>query len=418
MKRISAAVLVLFLWSGLVHGQTADPAAGKQLFVQIDQMLRELGTISGLKPLHAIEYDLITRPQIRQFLDERIQEEIKPEELRAQELALKKLGFVPQDFDLKKMMVDLLTEQAAAFYDFRKKKLFVLDSAAPAMQQIALVHEIAHALADQHFNLAKFIDSGSKSDDSATARAAVMEGQATWLMSEYMARKSGQSLRTSPAILQFMARASTMSAGQFPVFDAAPLYLRESLLFPYAQGMLFQHAVIEKKDQAAFAEVFRRPPVSSQQILHPEKYFAGVAPADPKCPKVKAGERYDTLTEGTIGELDHEILLREHIGEEESKALAPKWTGGKYRVLEHKKDKRVVLSYVSQWESPEAAREYFALYRRVLAKKWKKMEVAAENEASLSGRGDDGEFLVRLDGERVSSLEGLASVSEADGAMR
>ena len=106
MKRISAAVLVLFLWAGLVHGQTADPSASKQLFVQIDEMLRELGTISGLKPLHAIEYDLITRPQIRQFLDERIQEEIKPEELRAQELALKKFGFVPQDFDLKKMMVD------------------------------------------------------------------------------------------------------------------------------------------------------------------------------------------------------------------------------------------------------------------------------------------------------------------------
>ena len=119
----------------------------------------------------------------------------RPEEIRAEELTLKKFGLVPQDFDLAKNTVDLLTEQAAAFYDYNKKKLFITESTPSDTQEPVLAHELSHALADQNFNLARFIRQARKSDDGSTARLAVMEGQATWLMSEYMARKSGQSLK-------------------------------------------------------------------------------------------------------------------------------------------------------------------------------------------------------------------------------
>ena len=59
-------------------------------------------------------------------------------------------------------------------------------------------------------------------------------------------------------LVKMMSRANEVSTGQFPVYDKAPLYLRETLLFPYTQGMLFQHAVVEKLDKAAFTEVFRQ----------------------------------------------------------------------------------------------------------------------------------------------------------------
>jgi hypothetical protein len=372
-----------------------------------------LSELSGQKPLRAIEHDLIDKARVKEFLEQRLKEVVKPEELRAEELTLKKFGFVPKDFDLKKTTIELLTEQAAAFYDFRKKRLFVLDWAPSSLQQIALVHELAHALADQHFDLEKFIDADNQSDDSGTARMAVMEGQATWLMSEYLARRSGQSLKTSPAIVQLMSRSAEMSAGQFPVFEAAPLYMRESLVFPYSQGMLFQHAVIEKQGQAAFAEVFRRPPLTTQQILHPEKYFSYVKPSEPALPALASERGYKELTDGTIGELDHAILLRQYAGEKEARELSPRWIGGKYRLLEHESDRRTILLYVSEWENAAAARRYFRLYRKVLEGKWEKIEINSQNESSLSGKGDDGHFLLRLDGSRVSSLEGMASPGEA-----
>ncbi|HSW51431.1 MAG TPA: hypothetical protein VLH09_14695, partial [Bryobacteraceae bacterium] len=304
MKRFIAIVLLL-AW---VAAATGTQPAGDQVFREIDSILAELSKITGLKPMKTIPRQMIGREQVKQFLEDRIKEEIKPEELRAEELTLKKFGFVPQDFDLKKTTVELLTEQAAAFYDYRKKRLYVLDSNSNAMQEIALVHELAHALADQHFNLARFVDRAGESDDGAMARLAVMEGQATWLMSEYMARRMGLSLKNSPAIVQFMSQQTAATGGQFPVFDQAPLYLRETLLFPYTQGMLFQQAVVEREGQAAFASVFGRAPESTQQILHPEKYFAGEKPASPRLPEFRERGAYRVLAEGSIGELDYSIL--------------------------------------------------------------------------------------------------------------
>ena len=106
---------------------------------------------------------------------------------------------------------------------------------------------------DRNYNLARFIRQGRKSDDGSTARLAVMEGQATWMMSEYLARKSGTSLRDSATLAAAMANlaagdegtGANQSDGEFPVFDKEPLYLRLTLVFPYTKGMSFQQAVLE-----------------------------------------------------------------------------------------------------------------------------------------------------------------------------
>ena len=178
------------------------------LFKQIDPLIKELSAITGLAPLKKVQPAFIHRDQLKAFLEERLKDAVKPEEIRAEELTLKKFGLVPQDFDLAKNTVELLTEQAAAFYDYDKKKLFITDSTPSETQEPVLAHELSHAIADQNYNLAKFIHAGHKSDDGSTARLAVMEGQATWLMSEYLARKMGQSLKGSPALVSMMSNMS------------------------------------------------------------------------------------------------------------------------------------------------------------------------------------------------------------------
>ena len=178
------------------------------------------------------------------------------------------------------------------------------------------MHELAHALADQRFNLDRYIKQARKSDDGALARMAVMEGQATWLMSEYLARRMGQSLASSPELMAMMSRSAESISGQFPVFDGVPLYMRETLIFPYGKGMLFQQALHQKQGTAAFAEVFRRPPVSTQQMLHPEKYFAGAQPTRPPLPELPEARGYKALIDGGFGELDHAILLEQYAGKD------------------------------------------------------------------------------------------------------
>jgi len=404
MKRVLCALTVACVLAGEER---------QEIFQAIERGLRELADISGLKAKKPIRYDLITRDKVNEFLKDRIKESVKPEELRAEEITLKKLGYVPADFNLEKSTVDLLTEQAAAFYDYHKKKLFLTDWAPSAMQETALVHELAHALADEHFHLERFIRQGGKSDDSELARMAVMEGQATWLMTEVQARRAGQSIATSPGLLDAMSGATEDGASQYPVFNSVPLYLRETLVFPYTEGGRFQNAVYLKLGKAAFAEVFRHPPDTSQQILHPAKYFDHIGPTRPALPQVAPGKGYKDLSEGMLGELDHAILIRQYGTSQEAGAIAPHWKGGRYSLIENKSQERVILRYVSEWDTTEIAQDFFRFYRTVLRKKWKKMEVSAEQDDTLWGTGDDGYFVVRQSGGLVSSVEGLGSPEQA-----
>lgn len=396
MKRRLALALAALLWiPALASG--AD----------IPQILAELGQITGWKSTRAIRQESVDRQGLRRYLDARMKEAVRPKDLRAEELTLKKFGFVPPDFDLKKTTLDLLTEQAAAFYDYRKKRLFLLSSAPSMMEEALLVHELAHALADQRFRLDRFIRRESN-DDGAIARLAVMEGQASWLMAEFLARRSGQSLKTAPALLDMMSRADA-GAEQYPVLAGAPLYIQESLLFPYTAGIRFQHRLYEELGQAAFDEVFRRPPVSSQQILHPELYRQGVQPASPRLPRPASTRGWRKLAQGALGEIDHSILLRQYAGPEAAGRVAPAWRGGAYRLSENKSG-RTLLQYVSQWSGPETAGEFFRLYQQVLRKKWRRLEVAAATSDRFAGRSEDGWFLVRREGVLVSSLEGLLNL--------
>ncbi len=150
---------------------------------------------------------------------------VKPEEIRAEELTLKMFGFVPQDFDLKKNTLDLLTEQTAAFYDFHEKKLFITDWAATKMEEEALIHELAHALADQNFHLERYTRKVEDDSEKSLARQAVVEGQAQWLTRAVLLKRG-----MTPATDE--AGKSNAKDDDSPVFDKAPLYFQATLDVP------------------------------------------------------------------------------------------------------------------------------------------------------------------------------------------
>ena len=237
MHRKFRSVLLLLL--------TSVVWAEGPVFEHIESSIADLSRVTGFKLKKKVDYDTITKDRLRAFLQEQIKREIDPDEIRIEELTLKKLGLVPPDFDLARTTIELMTEQAAAFYDYRRKKLFLLDGSNGSDQLTVLTHELAHALADQHFDLGKYLKRG-KTDDNSIARMAVMEGQATWLMFELQANRMNMSLKNSPALVEMMSRGSEGLGSQYPVLAASPLYMRASLLFPYMAGLKFQQAVIEK----------------------------------------------------------------------------------------------------------------------------------------------------------------------------
>src|ERR1019366_3558441 len=120
--RLNSALLLILLGAAPAPAQPGDSA---KLCALIPPIAEQLTRISGMPLRHAVPCDFISKEKIKAFLNKRVKEVAKPEDLRAEELTLKKFGLVPPDFDLARNTIDLLTEQAAAFYDYDKKKLFV-----------------------------------------------------------------------------------------------------------------------------------------------------------------------------------------------------------------------------------------------------------------------------------------------------
>jgi hypothetical protein len=405
MRRIVAVFAGLALAVSL-SAQKETPKA-ESLFSEIDGICRDLETITGLKFKQKVPSSVYSKDELRKFLSTRIDKVMKPSDVKAESLILKMLGLVPADYDLRGQTVDLLTEQAAAFYDYQKKRLYLMEGDTGESALMALAHELGHALADQNFHLEKYIKQNNESDDAATARMAVMEGQASWLMSAYLHQRAGLSPDVPKPILDAMAGSFDQDAGQYPVYAQSPVYVRESLIFPYKAGMLFQDAVFRKMGKEGFAEVFRRAPVSTQQILHPERYLDRIAPQLPDLPRLESPKQYRKLAEGTLGEFDYRVLMTQYGSPESAKELAGKLLGSQFALWEHKKDGNPVLLWASKWESREQARAFFDFYQQALLRKAKKPEPGKQDGESAVGRNEYGFYRVTLSGDTVTSLEGV-----------
>jgi hypothetical protein len=388
-------------------------------------MTSALSEITGWQVKRKVPAQMLSKEKFHRYLESRMKDGGAKDDVRAEELTLKMFGFVPRDFDLAKETVELVSEQAAAYYDYNKKRLYILDSTSEDTEQrVALVHELAHALADQHHPLGKYLKKGDPDDDASTARQAVMEGQATWLTWAYVSKRNGGKAEVPDALLEELTKSVGADGADFPVYSKAPLYMRESLTFPYNQGMRFQDAVFHQLGRGGFDEVFDHPPLDTEQILHPGDYFSDKRPIDTEAPAMEAivgkkeAKRFRVLAAGTMGEFDFSMLLRQFVSEKQGAAAAGHWRGASYRLYEHKREKYPVLTYTSVWDSPESARAFFTLYQRVMKGKWKKMtdaklETAADARV-LTGIGDSGRFRLTLAGATVQSIEGLPPGSAQD----
>lgn len=392
----------LILFAVLLFGSWQDPASVPSPN-EISSTLKELSAITGFKIRRQLPFQMVTREDVNKFVAEKIRKTVKPDEIRAEELTLKKFGFAPPEFDLKKTTIDLLTEQAAAFYDYDRKKLFISDWAAKNMRDSALIHELAHALADQNYSISKFLK--AKSSEESSAREAVVEGQASWLMLEVVARRSGSSLREPATAKQFLEGEQAEPGESYPVFDKAPLYLQRTLLFPYDDGIHFQQAVFLHDGTEAFAKLFTNPPTSTAQVIHTDRYFNHVPFVSPELPKpVKP---YKAYTAGTLGELETAVLIEQYAGKSTAKWLAPKLKGGAFRIDEAKPDRRSTLVYISEWADDDSAKAYFEVYAKVLSKKWKSVQMLTTEANQLTGKSEEGYFELVRNGVKVQSREGF-----------
>src|SRR5262249_20060329 len=225
--------------------KTAPKAPKDALLAAADEIAHQVAGLRGLQLKAPLQRGVLTRDEIGAKLKDRIGKEYTPDEVRTEARVLKRLGLLPADIDYEKMLLDLLMEQVAGFYDPFAGKLYIADWLPLEMQRPALAHEIEHALQDQHFDLKKFALPIKDDGDRQLGHSALVEGDATAVMLEFQAQSMGLPPdQLSELIGQIGKQLLSASFGsKTPQFDNAPPFVRETLMFPYLTGLLFVESI-------------------------------------------------------------------------------------------------------------------------------------------------------------------------------
>jgi hypothetical protein len=308
---------------------------------------------------------------------------------------LKAFRLAPLDMDLKATMTALLTEEVGGFYnpkdkamvlireggDEPKKKKGLFDRLFGGGEEefdkdgtkITLAHEMTHALQDQHFDLQALDRAVEHDDDMALALTSLVEGEATLVMFAEMLRGDGEpkdALKFPPGRMDtaFGLLRAALPFASGPTFKKSPLLLRESLIFPYHKGTVFVLHLTNHSEWKLIDDAFRTPPVSTEQILHPEKFYEKGKLDEPmviELPSLDAalGKEWKPVSSNVLGEFQTTILLADVPGASTAKAqtAAAGWDGDQFAVLENDR-KQLGLVWISTWDSEKDAEEFAAAY--------------------------------------------------------
>lgn len=273
-----------------------------------------------------------------------LEEDLDEEEVAGQEAMFTLLGMLDESYDLYQLLVDLYTEQVAGFYDTEAKELVVpasVDGITP-LQEVVIAHELTHALTDQHFDVTdeytRRVDEGVV--DDASAMLALLEGDATY--QQFLHLESLDPAEAAAAALEALAADSS-------VLRSAPMWIQRDLSFPYEQGLVFAGALIADGGLKRVDEAYQEPPVSTEQILDPNKYFRGELPMpiDALTVDLAGWEMFD---EATMGEWGVRLLLMETLAPGDLVQVAAGWGNDTYRVFLKGPDTAFAWSYVAETE--------------------------------------------------------------------
>jgi len=413
------------------------PEQGQELFRSVDEILSFVSKDTGLPIKSTVKRELAGRDQVRKYVQKHMQEDKDAQRLARSEASMKKFGLLPQEFDLRRLLLDLLEDQVAGYYDPKTKTVYLLDWLPPEQQRPVLAHELTHALQDQNFDLDKWLEVGDDQrdnpdnldagpDEEQSARQAVSEGQGMAAMMDYVLAPTGQTLADMPAMAEIFKQQTMERMGDSPILAQAPMYLREMVIFPYTYGLGFlQDLLTHGGKQMAFAGAFKNPPRDTREIMEPDTYLDGHHVAPIRLPNLTdvLKKNYVGYDSGAVGEFDVYILLKQYSGPELATKLSQAWRGGIY-YLGRKKDAKpptpdapiamsdLALLYVSNWATPEDAGYFAKAYSLWLPKKYKTVTPVAEQKGR-AWNTEQGAVSIEVSGTRVLVMESFDATTAA-----
>ncbi len=292
------------------------------------------------------------------------------------------LGVLDDGVDLASVLVELYSALPLATYDPLDHTIYLRRSLDPAgpLGRMVLAHELTHALQDQHYNLQRLYRRPSDNADRDQAIAALLEGDAIIVQRMYLATTQPeteeeqvvQEAAFQEALEQVYAEIrETLSLD----FERLPAPIVEQVYVPYLDGPGFIQRVVGAQALTewgrygpAVRPLFLRPPQSTAEVLHPEKYLRGWQPQPVELPDPASalGPDWLLLRRQVVGELDHRALLARDLPSDEAAAVAAGWAGNRALVLADGTGQMATVS-ATLWETPAAAAAWSEAYARAVA---------------------------------------------------
>jgi hypothetical protein len=331
----------------------------------MDTIEQEMEDLRGLGITTPITRTLITRDELAAKLERDFDEDYPPEEVQADVSVMAAFDFVPKDFDLRHVLLDLYSSEILGLYDEKENTFYIVsDGELDLIDRITVAHETVHGLQDEQFGLDTFVDEDRLNDDQVLARTSLVEGDATLAMSAYLMAHLSEYSPEDLASLQ----AGNPEGTPDPMMSAPPI-LRETFDFPYSYGTNFV-AILQKQGWNAVDKAFADPPQSTEQILHPEKYFSRDEPTLVSLPPLTdtLGIGWHLVEKETLGEFQTRLYLAQEVDAATADLASQGWDGDQYALYMQGNDQMLIWATV--WDSPQDREEFVAAYSRYADEKY------------------------------------------------
>lgn len=360
----------------------------------------QVAPLRSLTPLKNVPRDFMNHEQLRAYFTDALAREWSPEAEQQDHAVVQALDMNDGSADTRQSQIDSMVKRILGFYDQNSKQIVVVTDRAQmgVRDKVTYAHEFTHSLQDQHYNLTALFARAEGNSDHHMAIKGLVEGDATLTMGLY-ARKNLTAMDIANYQLEEFESidlSGALTGRSGPLTESATY-------FPYQEGAAFVALLYQKGGWSTVSAAFKNPPRSTEQVLHPERYFSGDAPTSIQLPALRLNG-WHSIAEDTLGELYLRIYLEHKLDFAQAIPAAEGWGGDRYQVLGNRHG-QVALALQTAWDSPADAREFFDTYSTfVVALAGGNPQVLQADATHMRWQLAGRQFYISLAGSQVLAL--------------
>ncbi len=373
-------------------GEAVDPAVAAALRDEVAALIAATEEVRGLKFLEPPTLAVVSEAELVRLVLEDAAEDL--DGIGPTERLLRLLGIIDEATDLRALLEGLLAEQVLGYYDGETGEMVVRGDQAELSQlsRITIVHELIHALTDQHFSFFGQFEVllDEERYDEAAALQALVEGDATYFQLVY--------LQESLDLGDLVALQDEITAQDFSLLESSPEYLQADLMFPYDDGFRFVSAIVEEGGIAAVDRAYAELPTTTEQILHPERYAAGEQSREVALPETPL-DGYEVHEESMLGEWGLSLFFIDREDRGLVAQIGDGWGGDRYRILDNGTDVAMLTRYQADLEADaiEVTQAWLALFTD-------RFGDGVEDDVGVGFESEAGYGFVDREGDRVTVI--------------